>query len=103
MRTRRRRTRGTQAIHKPTGIMFCIVGARRAELGNVFVVIHETDSRERMFLTEGFDLPAVQRESLWLKLFDAEQTRMKLKHKREIGEANPALVFESFEEVEAGD
>jgi hypothetical protein len=68
--------------------MFSIVGARRVELGDVFVVTHESNKRERMFLMEGFDLPAVERKSLWLTLHDKEQARTKVKLKREIGEAN---------------
>jgi|SRR5580704_8937629 hypothetical protein len=78
------------ATHKVLRIKFEIVGARDCNLGPCFVVRHRDGPRERLFLTTVFDtddFPTVEREALYTVLLQKEQTRLKAKIKRELGEA----------------
>ncbi len=74
---KRRRSRSPAYFHQPTGANYQLIGARECQAGKTFVCTQHGDLRERLFLVEGFDIPFVERESLWLQLHKVETARTK--------------------------
>lgn len=68
--------------HLKTSIDFFIVGATETSTGRRCFVCRETpQGRERLFEKDGFDVPFVEREALYLTLLKKEKARLKVQAK----------------------
>jgi hypothetical protein len=68
--------------HLKTGINFFVIGSTETSIGRKCFVCRETpQDRERLFEIDGFDVPFVEREALYLTLLKREKARKKAEEK----------------------
>jgi hypothetical protein len=68
--------------HLNTGIDFFVIGATDTSTSKRVFICRETpQGRDRMFEIEGFDVPFVEREALYLTLLKREKARKKAEDK----------------------
>jgi len=70
-------------FHRPTATEYQVIGARVCEAGKTFVC-RNGDARERLFLVDGFDIDAAERDALWETLFETEVARTRREEKKRL-------------------
>lgn len=88
--------------HVKTDLELFVIGATETSTGRkCFVCVEEKGSRERLFPIDGFDVPFVELEALYLTLLKREKARVKAQEKTARGKRRHIEARDTDEEDDA--